>query len=128
MSVVVEGVCDLPFLDFSDTEGLYEILTLLHEHKLIDLTGWAIEVQENCLYLENILRKWSWIKITQTGFQYDKHYVETEEFALNLLDCLNKYYPMFKKALNIISQHNIKHYNLSFDKEKEKILLEVYDE
>ncbi len=128
MSIVVEGVIELPFLDLTDTEGIREVLTLLQDQGLLDLSEWHVEVGNGYIKLTHKERAWSWIEIREGKVRLDEHYKETVKFKDHLLSVLREYYPMFRKALDIIHKNQITNYTLRFDKEKEKLILEVEDD
>lgn len=128
MSVVVEGVIDLPMVDLRDTQTLLELLEFLNENSLLDLSEWIVQEIQEGIRLTHKHRNWSWIEISKDGkIRLDEHYKETVKFKDELLSAIREYYPMFKKALEIIEKNKLKSYRLSYDKEKEKLILEVED-
>lgn len=130
MSIVVEGVIDLPMVDLKDTQTLLELLEFLHENSLLNLSKWIVQETQEGIRLTHKHRNWSWIEISKEGkIKIDEHYKETVKFKDELLSAIREYYPMFKKALEIIEieKNGLTNYRLSYDKEKEKLILEVED-
>lgn len=125
MSIVVEGVIDLPFVDLRDVMTIHELLLFLEEQGVLSLKDWDIKVQGEKLMLSHRSRNWSWIELCEGKVRLDAHYKETEKFKDQLLDLIREFYPMYKKALEIIEKNNIKDYRLSYNKEKDRLVLEV---
>ncbi len=105
MSVIVEGVVDLPFTDLTDTITIKDLLYFLHENGVIELQDWLIEEEGEKIMLTHKSRRYSWIELSKDGrIRLDKHYRETETFKDRLLQVINEYYPSYKKALEIIEK------------------------
>ncbi len=128
MSVVVEGVIDLPFVDLSDLITIKELLLFLQNEQIIDLSDWIIEADQKKLRLLHKEKAYTWIEFSQDGvLKWDEHYRETRNFKDSLLQVINEYYPMYKKAMEIIEKNNLTNYKLNYNKEEEKLVLEVED-
>lgn len=128
MSVVVEGVIDLPHTDLSDTSTLHELLLFLLSLSILALNEWEYELTESGLKLTHKSRKYSWVEIRKDGIvRWDEHYKDTVKFKDELLRILREFYPMFAKAKEIISKNSLKNYSLRYDKEREVLVLEAQE-
>ncbi|MCS7263060.1 MAG: hypothetical protein NZ560_06595 [Aquificaceae bacterium] len=124
MSVRVEGVIDLPHVDLADTEGLYETFLFLREHRLCkELQDYAAEYAPNRVRLTHVRRAWSYVEFIDGKVCWDEHYKQTVKEKDAILKALREYYPMVKKATEILK--TVGSGKLSYDKEKECIVLEV---
>lgn len=126
MSVKVEGVIDLPHVDLRDMVRIYELMHFALEQELWEeLKDWDISLTEDKIVFTHKTRNWSYVQVHKDGtVVWDKHYKETTAFKDKLIAFISEYYPMFKKALSIAEKYNAK---MSYDKEKERIILEVQD-
>ncbi|MEM2695604.1 MAG: hypothetical protein QXU09_01560 [Thermoproteota archaeon] len=126
MSVKVEGVIDLPHVDLRDMVSIYELMHFALEQDLWEeLKDWSISLTEDKVVFTHKSRSWSYVEVHKDGtVVWDKHYKETTSFKDKLISFISEYYPMFKKALSIASKYNAK---MSYDKERERIILEVQD-
>lgn len=129
MSVKVEGVIDLPHVNLKEIADIYDFLHFMHENNIFNLSDWTISFseKEKCLKIKHKSRSWSYVYIFDSGkVEWDAHYQETVTFKDALLSKIREYYPMYKKAMEFAEKYKAK--TISFDKEKEKIILEVYDD
>lgn len=128
MSKVISGVIDLPHVDLTDINSVYETILFLQENKLFS-SEWLVEKRKDCIFLKHAKLDWTWIKISTTGkIEYDNHYGVTEEAKDQLLELINKYFPMVKKTTEIIRHLNLKNNcRMTFNKEKEQILIEIIE-
>ena len=124
MSVRVEGVIDLPHVDLRDTEGLYETLVFLKQNGLCEaLESYAVEYAPNGIRLTHVQRSWSYVEFIDGKVYWDEHYNRTIREKDAILSAIREYYPMVKKATEILK--TVGGGKLSYDKEKECIILEV---
>lgn len=129
MSVRVEGVIDLPHVSLKEISNIYDFILFLHENEVLSLSEWKISLleDEKCIKLTHKTRAWSYVNLYNNGkVEWDAHYAETVEFKDTLLSKIKEYYPMYRKALEFAEKYKAK--KMTFNKEEEKIILEVYDE
>ncbi len=128
MSKIITGVIDLPHFDIRDLETIHELMLFLHRNKIIDLSDWGVNLGQHLIYIYHKEKGWTWIKIYDTGkIEFDNHYGITEPFKEELINRLSEYYPMYKKAIEILETPELAGYKkqLEYDKEKDKILISI---
>ena len=125
MSKVVTGIIDLPTLDTRDQQTLYDLILFLQENE-IEYTDYMVTKYDGYILIKHKTKNWSYIKIYEDGrFEIDNHYDLHELDKDYVIKLLNEYYPMFRKALDILKENNITNYKFTYDKDKEKILIEI---
>ena len=63
------------------------------------------------------------MSISNTTFFIDKHYTITEKQADDAVKAIREFYPMVKKALEVLK--SVPNAKLSYDREREKLVIEV---
>ena len=128
MSIRVEGVIDLPHVDLKELETLYELFLFLQENNIIvgsfNPNEWLYVLKDGALKVIHKERDWSYFEFKDGQFFIDKHHTITEKNADDALKAIREFYPMVKKALEVLkSVPNAA--KISYDKEKEKLVIEV---
>ncbi|WP_029523584.1 hypothetical protein [Persephonella sp. KM09-Lau-8] len=125
MSKVIEGVIDLPSVDLRDLDTLYDLILFLQENELFNPI-WKVSKEKNKIRIVYPEKNWTRIEIYNSGVvKYDNHYGFTGQEKEKLIRLINEYYPMYKKAIDILKQNDISIYSFRYDKHKEKILIEI---
>ena len=128
MSKGIEGVIDLPSVDLRDLNTIYDLILFLQENELFNPI-WQVSKEKGKIKIVHPEKNWTWIEIYDSGIvKYDNHYGFTEEEKEKLIRLINEYYPMYKKAIDVLKQNEINAYSFHYDKEKEKILIEIEEE
>lgn len=128
MSIRVEGVIDLPCVDLKDLETLYELFLFLRENNIIagsfNPEEWLYTLKDGVLKVIHKERSWSYFEFHSNGrFFIDKHHAITEKQADDAIKAIREFYPMVKKALEVL--RSVPNAKLSYDREKEKLIIEV---
>jgi hypothetical protein len=127
MSKVIMGVIDLPHVDLSDTETIYELILFLQSESLFP-KEWRVTRQKDGIFIKHTEKEWTWIKISSKGkIMYDNHYGITEKAKDRLLSLIGTYYPAFRKAIDVLSEARVNQYRMSINKKKEEIVIEIED-
>lgn len=127
MSVKVTGVIDLPQVNLSDIDGIYETINFLLQNEILSfLTEYEITYSLNEIKFTHKTRSWSYFIIKSNGtLEIDKHFSKTEEDKEALLMAIRQYYPMLRKMSDILQKVKTKKYQTHYDKEKDAILIEI---
>lgn len=126
MSVKVVGYIDMPELDLRKVADIYEITIFLLENDILPfLNEYDIVVDENSIKFTHKRRNWSYFIIRSDGtIEYDKHYERTVLDKDELLKAIRTYFPMFKKAKEILAKLNSKG-KTYYDEKEECIVIEM---
>lgn len=133
MSIRVEGVIDLSHVDLKDLDTLYELFLFLQENNIsvgfFNPKEWLYILKDGILK-DGVLkvihkeRDWSYFEFHQDGrFFIDKHHTITEKQADDAVKAIREFYPMVKKALEVLK--SVPNAKLSYDREREKLVIEV---
>jgi len=128
MSIRVEGVIDLPHVDLKDLDTLYELFLFLQENNIsvgsFNPKEWLYILKDGVMKVIHKERAWSYFEFHQDGrFFIDKHHTMTEKQADDAVKAIREFYPMVKKALEVLK--SVPNAKLSYDREREKLVIEV---
>lgn len=124
MSVKVKGYINLPQVAIKTSDELYEFLKFALESELLQLPGWDIVKEEDCVRLQHRTIAWKNAQYYATGrLVYDKA-AQAEIAQVNSV--LETWYPAYAKAKSLVSRY-CQNASLSYNPEKGRLVVQIYE-
>ena len=118
MSKIIKGVIDLPNFKEVTLDVLQDMLLFLMGNEVLE--KYIIERNDTFVKVTDG-GTWHYVRIFENGrVEYDDMW---EKEALEIMKKIRRYYPMYKKTLEILDKVEAKTKSMFFDKQQEEITI-----